>query len=88
MLGNDMLHGKVIQNVAERFYRRQTDFDQTILIHLFYVSEEVFQTPIEVREQVTHIGPQGKKSYPFHQQKKRLSYKTLKHRVLQRNLNG
>ena len=65
MLGDDMLHGKVIQNVAERFYRRQTDFDQTILIHLFYVREEVFQASIEVREQVTHMARKIKRVIRF-----------------------
>ena len=55
MAVHDVLHGKVVQDVIEWFYGSQFDFDQAIILDLFYVNEEVFQTAIKVREQSTHI---------------------------------
>lgn len=43
-----MIHGKVVQDMTERFHRHQTDFDKAIILNLLYVSEEVFQTAFEV----------------------------------------
>ena len=62
-----MIHGKVVQDVTKRFYGPQTDFDQAIILSLFYVNEEVFQTAIKVREQSTHICGQDTDSYPCNQ---------------------